>query len=187
MRMFTRLIAATAFACGLTSVAAAAAGVGPDIAALSRIPAVAGYEQALAGAIQRSLAAEGLHPDTDNLDDVWATVGSGSPHRLIVASLDQPGYVVSQIAAQGYLRVQRLPQSEPNAVFDALSFAQPALVVATDAELSRRSAHWGRTSHASGRVAISPLSGRRVRRWGWTAQWHMLRAWRSTLRTSCLQ
>ncbi|MDE2448787.1 MAG: M28 family peptidase [Gammaproteobacteria bacterium] len=136
MRMFTRLIAATVFACGLTSVAAAAAGVGPDIAALSRIPAVAGYEQALAGAIQRSLAAEGLHPDTDNLDDVWATVGSGSPHRLIVASLDRPGYVVSQIAAQGYLRVQRLPQSEPNAVFDALSFAQPALVVATDAELN---------------------------------------------------
>ena len=136
MKRLLHAISPVAFALAVASTAAAASGAGPDIARLSRIPAVAGYEQTLAGAVQRSLAGEGLHPNTDNLDDVWVTVGSGSPHRLIVASLDQPGYVVSQITAQGYLRVQRLPQSEPNAVFDTLSFAQPAVVATTDAELN---------------------------------------------------
>ncbi|MGH8198948.1 MAG: M28 family peptidase [Steroidobacteraceae bacterium] len=107
---------------------AMAAAPGPDLAALSRIPAVAGYEQNLASAIQRDLAAMGLHPSSDNFDNVWVTVGSGSPHRLIVAAIDQPGYVVSGITPQGYLRVERLPQRPPNAVFDTLSFAQPVWV-----------------------------------------------------------
>src|SRR5579863_8976155 len=124
MRMAVRTMTAVALAGVLGSAAAA----GPDIAALSRIPAVSGYEQPLAAAIQRDLAALGLHPNTDNFDDVWVTVGSGSPHRIVVAAMDQPGYVVSGITPQGYLRVERLPQKPPNAVFDTLSFAQPASV-----------------------------------------------------------
>jgi putative aminopeptidase FrvX len=43
--------------------------------------------------------------------------------------MDQPGYVVSEITSDGYLRVQRLPQGAPNAVFDALNFAQPVWVL----------------------------------------------------------
>ena len=136
MKRLSAAIGSAAIACALGAGAAAAAGAGPDIATLSRIPAVSGYEQALAGALRQDLSAQGLHPNTDNLDDVWVTVGSGSPHRLIVAAIDQPGYVVSQITAQGYLRVQRLPQLEPNAVFDTLSFAQPALVQTRDAALN---------------------------------------------------
>jgi putative aminopeptidase FrvX len=97
---------------GMLGATAMAAGGAPDLPALSRIPAVPGYEQALAGAIEHALAAQGLHPNTDNFHDVWATVGSGSPHRLIVAAIDRPGYVVSGVTPQGYLRVQRLPQLE---------------------------------------------------------------------------
>lgn len=107
---------------------AAAAPAGPDLAAMSRIPAVSGYEQALAAAIGNDLSARGLHPNTDNLHDLWVSIGSGSPHRLIVAAIDQPGYVVTDITREGYLRVQRLPQLSPNAVFDTLSFAQPVWV-----------------------------------------------------------
>ncbi|MFI4886561.1 MAG: M20/M25/M40 family metallo-hydrolase [Steroidobacterales bacterium] len=122
-------IRALAFGCALSVLgAAAAAATAPDLAALSRIPAVPGYEQTLATAIQRDLAALGLQSHSDNFDDVWASVGSGSPHRLIVAAIDQPGYVVSEVTAQGYLRVERLPQKPPNAVFDTLSFAQPVRV-----------------------------------------------------------
>jgi putative aminopeptidase len=55
-------------------------------------------------------------------------VGSGSPHRLLVAPIDQPGYVVSQVTPEGFLRVERLPQKPPNAVFDTMSFAQPVWV-----------------------------------------------------------
>ncbi|MDE2262733.1 MAG: M20/M25/M40 family metallo-hydrolase [Gammaproteobacteria bacterium] len=124
MTMITRAVTAMALAGALGSAAAAAPA--PDLAALSRIPAVSGYEQALSAAIARDLA--GLHPNTDNLADVWVTVGSGSPHRLIVAAIDQPGYVVSAVTAQGFLRVQRLPQKPPNAVFDTMSFAQPVWV-----------------------------------------------------------
>src|SRR5690348_4898882 len=127
MRRFTQAIGAIALA-GVLGSAAARGGAGPDLAALSRIPAVSGYEQALSAAIGHDLGALGLHANTDNLDDVWVTVGSGSPHRLIVAAIDQPGYVVSEITPQGYLRVQRLPQTPPNAVFDTLSFAQPVWV-----------------------------------------------------------
>ena len=136
MKRLPQAIGSVALAGVLGVTAALAAGAGPDLAALSRIPAVSGYEQTLAGAIGHALATEGLHPDSDNLHDVWATVGTGSPHRLIVAAIDQPGYVVSGITPQGYLRVQRLPQLEPNAVFDTLRFAQPALVETADAELN---------------------------------------------------
>jgi putative aminopeptidase FrvX len=113
---------------GVLGSATALAAEAPDLGALSRIPAVSGYEQALATAIRHDLGAMGLHPNADNFDDVWVTVGSGSPHRLIVAAIDQPGYVVSGITPQGYLRVERLPQRPPNAVFDTLSFAQPVWV-----------------------------------------------------------
>ena len=88
MRMITRTVTVVALAGALGCTAATAAGAGPDLAALSRIPAVSGYEQALAGAIQQDLAAQGLHPNTDNFHDVWVTAGSGTPHRLIVAAID---------------------------------------------------------------------------------------------------
>ena len=75
---------------------------------LVNTPAVSGYENQLADKIRASLKA--LHPTTDNLGDVIVTIGSGAPHRLIVAPIDEPGYVVSEITPDGYLRVQRLPQ-----------------------------------------------------------------------------
>ena len=92
--------------------------------------AVSGYEQALTAGIARKLALFG--PKTDNVGNVWVTLGSGAPHRLIVAPVDEPGYVVSEITADGYLRVQRLPQAPPNPVFDALHFAQPVWVMTRD-------------------------------------------------------
>ena len=94
---------------------------------LVRTPAVSGYEQKLAEQIREKL--KGLSPHTDNLGNVYVTLGSGSPLRLIVTPMDEPGYVVSEITADGYLRVQRLPQAPPNATFDLLHAAQPAWVV----------------------------------------------------------
>jgi putative aminopeptidase FrvX len=98
-----------------------------DQALLNKIPAVTGHEQALSKALAEAL--KDFHPTTDNLANVYITVGSGAPHRLIATAIDEPGYVVSQITADGYLRVQRLPQAAPNPVFDSLSFAQPVIVV----------------------------------------------------------
>src|SRR2546430_8389785 len=94
---------------------------------LERPPAVSGYEQKLAEQIRAKL--KDLSPHTDNLGNVYVTLGSGSPLRLIATPMDEPGYVVSEITADGYLRVQRLPQAPPNATFDLLHAAQPAWVV----------------------------------------------------------
>src|ERR1700738_730279 len=90
-------------------------------------PAVSGYEQQLAGVIRNAI--KDFSPKTDNLGNVYVTLGSGAPHRLIVTPMDQPGYVVSEITPDGYLRVQLLPQRAPNAVFDLLHAAQPVWVM----------------------------------------------------------
>lgn len=91
------------------------------------IPAVAGHEQALAKQLSEDL--KQYSPKADNLGNVYVTFGSGSPHRLVVTPMDEPGYVVSAITAEGFLRVQRLPQAAPNGVFDVLHAAQPVWVI----------------------------------------------------------
>lgn len=93
---------------------------------LADIPAVTGHEEQLGKSLFEALKEFG--PKADNLGNVYVTVGNGTPHRLIATAMDEPGYVVSEITSDGYLRVQRLPQAPPNAVFDALNFAQPVAV-----------------------------------------------------------
>jgi len=97
-----------------------------DLEAFVAAAAVPGYEQALASEIRARL--KKLSPQTDNLGNVYVTMGSGAPQRLIVAPMDEPGYVVSGITEDGYLRVQRLPQTAPHAVFDLLHAAQPVII-----------------------------------------------------------
>jgi putative aminopeptidase len=98
-----------------------------DVSRLEQIPAVSGYEQPLIEEIRNQL--RNLSFKTDNLGNLWVTFGSGSPHRLLVTPVDEPGYVVSDITSDGFLRVQRLPQAAPNPVFDTLHFAQPIWVM----------------------------------------------------------
>ena len=126
--MFLRTVAVTSavLACAICGFGQEAK-VHEDSLRVEETPAVSGYEQALTAGIARKLTKFG--PKTDNVGNVWVTLGSGAPHRLIVAPVDEPGYAVSEIAADGYLRVQRLPQASPNSVFDALHFAQPVWVM----------------------------------------------------------
>ena len=126
MRRFVRTAIAAAIFFSLAGRGTGQANL--DQAVLNKMPAVTGHEQALSKHLADAL--KDLHPTTDNLANVYVTVGSGAPHRLIATAIDMPGYVVSEITADGYLRVQRLPQAAPNPVFDSLSFAQP-IVVAT--------------------------------------------------------
>src|SRR5438477_6245003 len=88
--------------------------------------AVSGHEERLATAIRERLKA--LAPKTDNMGNVYVTIGSGAPNKLIAVAMDEPGYVVSGITDDGYLRVQRLPQAAVTPVFDALNFAQPVWI-----------------------------------------------------------
>jgi putative aminopeptidase FrvX len=99
------------------------------LAELVATPAVSGYEQQLGAKIGKELAA--FHPITDNIGDVIVTIGSGAPHRLIVAPIDEPGFVVSAITPDGYLRVQRLPQRGLPPIYNMMVSAQPVKVGTT--------------------------------------------------------
>jgi len=101
-----------------------------DLAALSGTIAVTGYETDLMQYISQQLA--GLHPEQDAMGNITVTFGSGAPRRLLVASVDEPGYVVSAIQADGYLRVQRLPQSGLPPHYNELQNAQPMMIATRD-------------------------------------------------------
>jgi putative aminopeptidase FrvX len=110
----------------LLAAPAAAQSLDETLAKFVATQAVTGFEHALAREIRARI--EKFKPQTDNLGNVWVTFGSGAPHRLLVAPMDEPGYVVSAITADGYLRVQRLPQQAPHPQFDQLHAAQPVVI-----------------------------------------------------------
>ncbi len=131
-----------------TSLAPAPLDLERELDTLVETPSVSGYEHALAEQIRAQIAPHYIdvnngssqriqqsptayHPVIDNLGDVIVTIGSGSPRRLLVAPLDEPGFVVSDITPDGYLRVQRLPQSGLPPIFNALYAAQPVQVETT--------------------------------------------------------
>ncbi|HEU5400809.1 MAG TPA: hypothetical protein VFU86_05600, partial [Terriglobales bacterium] len=66
-----------------------------DAREFAEIPAVPGYEQQLATAIAGKLKT--FSPQIDPASNVVLTIGKGSPHRLIVTSIDEPGFVASGI------------------------------------------------------------------------------------------
>lgn len=93
-------------------------------------PAIPGYESALAATIRDRLKSFSpqLNIKSDNLGDVIVTIGSGGPARLIVAPMDEPGYVISNITSDGYLQVQRLPQFGVLPLFNELYSAEPVQI-----------------------------------------------------------
>src|SRR3989442_9963983 len=115
--------------CFLLSLPVAAQSLSQDLARFAETPAVPGYEQTLAAEIRAQMGK--LSPQGDNMGNLYVTLGSretSGPHRLIVAPMDEPGYVVSGITDDGYLRVQRLPQTAPHPFFDLLHAAQPVVI-----------------------------------------------------------
>jgi putative aminopeptidase FrvX len=101
-------------------------GLADDMRQLVETPAVPGFEQTLAGWIKEQL--KGRSVKTDNLGDIVLALGSGAPHRLIAASLDEPGFVVSRITPEGYLQLQRLPQGGNLPLFNELYAAEPVKI-----------------------------------------------------------
>ena len=97
-----------------------------DMRQFVEIPAVSGYEQQLAKAIAGKLKA--FSPKIDAQANVTITVGKGSPHRMIVAAIDEPGFVVSGLTPEGYATVQRLPQTGTLPLFNELYAAQPVKI-----------------------------------------------------------
>ncbi|HEV7786494.1 MAG TPA: hypothetical protein VGQ28_14200, partial [Thermoanaerobaculia bacterium] len=80
-----------------------AATLGEETEAFLNVIAVAGREAPAAEFIEGRLA--GLPVQRDALGDVVLTVGSGEPRRLVACALGEPGFIVSGIREDGYLRV----------------------------------------------------------------------------------
>jgi len=106
-----------------------------DLKEFAETVAVAGSETSPGGIVEKIRArVQKWNPQTDNLGNITVTIegtaGAG-PHRLIVAAMDEPGYIVSGITADGFLRLQRIPQGAAGLppVFDQLHAAQPVTVV----------------------------------------------------------
>jgi len=130
MNGFIRITLATLFLASFAGISSAQTKNNPALP--EDTPAISGYEQELSKELAREL--KEFSPKADNTGNVWVEFGNGEPHRLIATGMDQPGYVVSAITSEGYLRVQRLPQGAPNGVFDALNFAQPVWVLTRNAK-----------------------------------------------------
>lgn len=80
-----------------------------EVEAFARIPSVVGREGPAAEFIRSRLG--DLPVRQDALGNLILTLGSGQPRRLFVAPLDEPGYVISRIRDDGYLRITPLGSS----------------------------------------------------------------------------
>jgi len=101
-----------------------------SLQALIRAQGVSGAEEPVRRQIEGRLPA-GARPETDNLGNLILILGSGHPVRLLVAVMDEPGYRVSRIQEDGYLRVQRLSRLPLPPLYDQFLMGQPIQIGTT--------------------------------------------------------
>ena len=108
------------------------------------LPGVTGREAQVRDAIAAMLP-PWAKPRVDELGNLVLTLGAaGQPGTLIVAPLDEDGYVVSGITEDGYLRLHRPGREPVNRLFDQYHVGQPVLI-----HTSRRGAVAGVTATPS--------------------------------------
>ncbi|HYM10359.1 MAG TPA: hypothetical protein VEU62_06490, partial [Bryobacterales bacterium] len=103
----------------------ASLGRAQSLQALATLDGASGYERPVLEYVRKAV---GGKQQVDNTGSLTATFGNGSPHTLLIAGLDEPGYVVSAITPDGYLRVHRLFATAPHHDFDSFFLAQPVHV-----------------------------------------------------------
>lgn len=86
-----------------------------SIAAWVAVDAATGYEPRTVAPL-----AAALGPDwhVDQWGNVVTTIGSGSPHQVVGCALDRSSYAISQITADGYLRVHRIGTGSRHPLWD---------------------------------------------------------------------
>lgn len=94
---------------------------------LTSFPAISGQERPLLEEIKKNLPSW-AETRFDNLDNLIVTVGKSMPNRLIVVPIDQPGYVVSEIRDDGYLRLHYVQTIVPTVLFHQFYEGQPIVI-----------------------------------------------------------
>ncbi len=95
------------------------------IASWVAVDAATGYELRAAPGLAAALGGW----TADAYGNVMTTVGTGSPHRLVACALDRPGYAVSQITNDGYLRLHRIGAGSRHPLWDQQFEAQQVRVL----------------------------------------------------------
>jgi len=95
------------------------------IASWVALDVATGYESRVAPALATALG----EWRADRWGNVVATVGSGSPHRVVACALDRPSYAVSQVTDDGYLRVHRIGPGSRHPLWDQQFEAQQVRVL----------------------------------------------------------
>jgi len=60
---------------------------------------------------------QGITSEVDNMGNLIVRIGGGTPQVLVVASVDEPGFVVTDITDEGYLRVASPGGRSPGPLF----------------------------------------------------------------------
>jgi putative aminopeptidase len=68
------------------------------------------------------------HPQVDSIGNLSVTLGRGAPHTVLVATLDENGYVVSRITDDGYLRLHRPGPAPANVLHEQYMVGQPVMI-----------------------------------------------------------
>ena len=97
------------------------------VRALSSVGGVAGREEQVRAVIRKAAPTWASFQE-DNLGNLTVSVGSGKPGLLLLAHMDEPGYVVSGITQEGYLKLQRLARTPLPPLFDQFHIGQPLVV-----------------------------------------------------------
>ena len=105
-----------------------------DLVRLIQPLGVSGFEQDVRDVVKAALP-PWAKPRVDEAGNLIVTIGQGSPHTLVVASIDEDGYFVSGITEDGYLRVQRMTSGGAHRLFDQFFYGQPILVRTTAGKL----------------------------------------------------
>lgn len=84
--------------------------IADDLEALMLLPGLSGHEERVAKAIRSRLDAIGLAHRTDRLGNVIATIegDASAPSVMLFTHMDQLGFIVRQITADGFIKVERL-------------------------------------------------------------------------------
>ncbi len=90
------------------------------------VPSPSGYEHFMTKKIQQYLP-QGLATEKDNLGSLYLTAGKGNQPLILLACMDEVGYIVSGINEEGYLLLDRVVPA-PHQIYDSFHVGHPLMV-----------------------------------------------------------
>lgn len=91
------------------------------------VPSPSGYEHFMTKKIQQYLP-QGLATEKDNMGSLYFTAGKGEQPLVLLACMDEVGYIVSGMNEEGYLLLDRVVPA-PHQIYDSFHMGHPMLVL----------------------------------------------------------